>query len=239
MSKNLGILINKIANQLKRKMDKEMNENYNLTKTQSLVLSYINSNKEIYQKDIEKRFSIRRSTATEILNLMEKRNLIKRTPSKIDKRLNNIEITEEGIKLEKVDPKQNCRVDENFAVIVGKCQTTGHRYLIKYAKRIKPSEVGDLRFNVRDFKLVGAYPVDGEMYDLLSGDSRVIQKINTAELFGFPTCPCCGNQFGFVVCGCGNIFCVGDDPHTKCPWCGVEGFLHEGVEGLNVNRARG
>ena len=102
MSKNLSILINKIANQLKRKMDKEMNENYNLTKTQSLVLSYINSNKEIYQKDIEKKFSIRRSTATEILNLMEKRNLIKRTPSKIDKRLNNIEITEEGIKLEKV-----------------------------------------------------------------------------------------------------------------------------------------
>ena len=102
MSKNLGILINKIDNQLKRKMDKEMNENYNLTKTQSLVLSYINSNKEIYQKDIEKRFSIRRSTATEILNLMEKRNLIKRIPSKIDKRLNNIEITEEGIKLEKV-----------------------------------------------------------------------------------------------------------------------------------------
>lgn len=102
MSKNLGILINKIANQLKRKMDKEMNENYNLTKTQSLVLSYINSNKEIYQKDIEKRFSIRRSTATEILNLMEKRNLIKRIPSKIDKRLNIIEITEEGIKLEKV-----------------------------------------------------------------------------------------------------------------------------------------
>ena len=102
MSKYLGILINKIANQLKRKMDKEMNENYNLTKTQSLVLSYINSNKEIYQKDIEKRFSIRRSTATEILNLMEKRNLIKRIPSKIDKRLNNIEITEEGLKLEKI-----------------------------------------------------------------------------------------------------------------------------------------
>ena len=102
MSKNLGVLINKIANQLKRKMDKEMNENYNLTKTQSLVLSYINSNKEIYQKDIEKRFSIRRSTATEILNLMEKRNLIKRIPSKIDKRINIIEITEEGIKLEKV-----------------------------------------------------------------------------------------------------------------------------------------
>lgn len=102
MSKYLGILINKISNQLKRKMDKEMNDNYNLTKTQSLVLSYINSNKDIYQKDIEKRFSIRRSTATEILNLMEKRNLIKRIPSKLDKRINIIEITEEGKKLEKV-----------------------------------------------------------------------------------------------------------------------------------------
>ena len=60
MSKNLGILINKIANQLKRKMDKEMNENYNLTKTQSLVLSYINSNNEIYQKDKEKSHSFRK-----------------------------------------------------------------------------------------------------------------------------------------------------------------------------------
>ena len=107
MSKYLGILINKISNQLKRNMDKEMNENYHLTKTQSLVLSYINSNPKTHQKDIEKRFSIRRSTTTEILNLMEQRQLIKRIPSTTDKRSNLLIITEKGKKLEKVGRKKN------------------------------------------------------------------------------------------------------------------------------------
>lgn len=106
MSKYLGILINKISNQLKRNMDKEMNENYHLTKTQSLVLSYINSNPKTHQKDIEKRFSIRRSTTTEILNLMEQRQLIKRIPSTTDKRSNLLIITEKGKKLEKVGRKK-------------------------------------------------------------------------------------------------------------------------------------
>lgn len=147
----------------------------------------------------------------------------------------------DGINLEKVDTNQICRFDENFAVVMGKCQTTKRPYLIKYAKRIKPLDVEGLEYyNVTDFKLVGAFPIEEESYKMLSDDSQGKRNINTIELFGTPTCPCCGNQLGFVVCECGNIFCVGEELHNRCPWCGLEGVLEESkVAGMDVNRTRG
>ena len=146
-----------------------------------------------------------------------------------------------GINLEKVDTNQICRIDENFAVVMGKCQTTKRPYLIKYAKRLKPLEFGEIEgFNITDFKLVGAYPIDGNVYNELSDDSHTNRNINTMELRGVPTCPCCGNQLGFVVCECGNIFCVGEELHNKCPWCGMEGTIEAGdSNGMNVNRTIG
>lgn len=147
----------------------------------------------------------------------------------------------DGINLEKVDTKQVCRVDENFAVVMGKCQTTQRPYLIKYGKRIKQSEIKGLEnFNTTDFKLVGAYPIDEESYKSLSDNSNSKLNINTLDLLGVPTCPCCGNQFGFVVCECGNIFCVGEEMQNTCPWCGTEGTLTQGsAEGMNINRTIG
>lgn len=147
----------------------------------------------------------------------------------------------DGINLEKVDTKQVYRVDENFAVVMGKCQTTQRPYLIKYGKRIKQSEIKGLEnFNTIDFKLVGAYPIDEESYKSLSATSNTKPNINTLDLLGIPTCPCCGNQFGFVVCDCGNIFCVGEEMQNTCPWCGTEGTLTQGsVEGMNINRTIG
>lgn len=49
--------------------------------------------RDIYQKDIETRFNIRRSTATGILKLMEKNGLIVRTEAKHDARLKKISLT--------------------------------------------------------------------------------------------------------------------------------------------------
>lgn len=149
----------------------------------------------------------------------------------------------DGINLEKVNPNEVHYVDENFAVILGKCQTTNKLYLIKYAKRIKPLEndIAGMSFKVRDYKLVGAYPIDENQYKELSDNLNFDTNINTIELFGRPTCPCCGNQLGFVVCGdCGHVFCAGEEPTLKCPWCGMEGFLSDGdANGMNINRTQG
>jgi len=146
-----------------------------------------------------------------------------------------------GINLEKVDTKKPCQIDENYAVLLGKCQTTKKNYLVKYAKRLSKVEMeGYSNIDTRIFKLVGAYPIDGETYKKLSVDGDTNRIINTTELIGVPTCPCCGNQLGVVVCECGNIFCVGSDMHSSCPWCGLEGELGAtGEGGVDVNRGRG
>ena len=152
----------------------------------------------------------------------------------------------DGINLEKVADSGHITIDENFAVIMGKCQETKKPYLIKYAKRVKGMtmningiEVAYENIPVHYFKLVGAYPINEEEYNSLS-DGGALPKLNTSEMIGQPTCPCCGNQFGLVVCECGNVFCVGEDGKAKCPWCGMEGTLSSiGEGGMDVNRTRG
>lgn len=140
-----------------------------------------------------------------------------------------------NIDLEKVDPKAPCKVDENFAVLVGKCQNTKKLYLVKYAKRgpefdeYAPTDL---------FKLIGAYAIDEEAYNSLSAGSSN-REINTMRLRGIPTCPCCGNQMGVLVCECGKVFCA-EGPENTCPWCGTTGWISEIAEGgANIERGRG
>ncbi|MCH5345796.1 MAG: VWA domain-containing protein [Muribaculaceae bacterium] len=144
----------------------------------------------------------------------------------------------DGINLEKVDPNRPEKVDENFAVLAGKCQSTGKMYLIKYAKRLHNMK-GLEMFSPMDFKLVGAYPIDEQAYKSLSEGKSSNRKINSMELVGAPTCPCCGNQYGLVTCECGNVFCVGESPVNKCPWCGLEGMLGTAEGGIDISRTRG
>lgn len=143
----------------------------------------------------------------------------------------------DGINLEKVNPNENMIVDENYAVLLAKCSTTRKPYLVKYAKRLE--EIPGLEnFPAEAFKLVGAYPINEEEYNSLS-EGKSNRNINTMSLRGVPTCPCCGNQLGVVVCDCGNIMCVGQEV-TVCPWCGMEGALGEIEEGgMNIARGRG
>lgn len=144
-----------------------------------------------------------------------------------------------GINLEKVDASKPCVVDENFVVLLGRCSNTKNLYLVKYAKHLSDIEgLEDLNIKGTDFKLVGAYPIDEETYNELC-DGKSNRNINTMSLRGVPTCPCCGNQLGVVVCDCGNIMCS-DGHTTACPWCGMEGSLGEIAEGgMNITRGRG
>ena len=142
-----------------------------------------------------------------------------------------------GIDLEKVDTSKPCVVDENFAVLLAKCSTTKKPYLVKYAKRVQGWEcLDEMGIKASDFKLIGAYPIDEDAYESLS-EGRSNRSINTSTLRGVPTCPCCGNQVGVVVCECGNLMCS-DETTTACPWCGMEGTLGE-VGGIDITRSRG
>lgn len=142
--------------------------------------------------------------------------------------------------LEKIDLSKTFSptLDENFAVILAKCQTTKKSYLIKYQKRLSPSAFKEVSLNTLDYKLVGAFPIENSYYNL-SEEIQSNLKISTTELVGFPSCPCCNNQFGFSFCTCGNVLCTGEEEITKCPWCEAEAHFGLTEGSANVNRTRG
>ena len=159
----------------------------------------------------------------------------------------SVENNSTGFELAKIDEKTITKVDltkpdtrlvvdDNFVVLAAKCQTTKKSYLIKYRKNVFEDNKGDIRLN---YKLVGAFRVDESYYEL-SDENATNLKINTENLEGAPTCPCCGNQFGFAYDdSCGKIHCIGKEKISTCPWCGNQAQYGFGESGFDVNRTRG
>ena len=71
------------------------------TNTHGWVIGYLleNRHRDIYQRDIEKQFSVRRPTMTEILKLMEKNGLVVRERDEKDARLKKIRLTPLALEL--------------------------------------------------------------------------------------------------------------------------------------------
>lgn len=145
----------------------------------------------------------------------------------------------DGINLEKVDPHEHFMVDENYVVLHGKCTSTGKSYLVKYG-RCSQGRDEDRPVDNAVFNLIGSYAISSENYEKFSGDNVVSETIKSDKMFGLPTCPCCGNQFGVIVCGsCSNISCWSGKKMHKCPWCGSQGEVGQSSEAFDLVRERG
>lgn len=96
---NLGLEVRILSNLIYNKLNQMTMETENLTIHQCWILQHLtdNAGKEIYQKDIEQLFSIKRSTANQMLRTMESRGFIRRTVSDEDARRNILTVTEDGI----------------------------------------------------------------------------------------------------------------------------------------------
>lgn len=66
------------------------------------IIGYLanNKDKDIYQKDLEDKFTITRSTASKVLRLMEEKGLIQRQSVAHDARLKKIVLTEKAEKIQ-------------------------------------------------------------------------------------------------------------------------------------------
>lgn len=100
----LGLDISKINHIISRKMDASVINaiDDNLTISQAYVIDFISSegkNKEIFQKDLEREFDLKRSSVSLMLNNMEKSDLIERVPVTEDARLKKIVLTEKSKKI--------------------------------------------------------------------------------------------------------------------------------------------
>ncbi len=175
---------------------------------------------------------------------------IKTSSESVEKNTSGFELAnfDENI-ITKIDPSEVYQpkqfADDNFVVLAAKCQNTKRPYLIKYKKVSMPSSLGGLNYQALRYRLVGGFQVDNSYYEL-SDDYKLKLKINTNELIGAPACPCCGNQFGLAMCGCGEIHCIGREnigegaEESTCPGCGMGGTFGSGDDGgFDINRTQG
>ena len=97
---DLGFQIRTLSHLVKRTVDQTAfaGEENHPTGVQGWIIGYLyeNRGKEVFQRDIQAQFSIRRSTVTGILQLMEKNGLITRSSVERDARLKKLELTPPG-----------------------------------------------------------------------------------------------------------------------------------------------
>ncbi|MBI0120529.1 MarR family winged helix-turn-helix transcriptional regulator [Lactobacillus kullabergensis] len=117
----LGLALQRVQNTFNRNADYYARK-IGLTGTQMLIIEYLASfaqNKSIYQKDIEHEFNIRKSTATNVLRLMEEKNLITKKVDQYDTRLKAIILTEKAVKLRPKITNYFVNSENSYAKILG------------------------------------------------------------------------------------------------------------------------
>ncbi len=93
---DIGLYFKIISKEIKGIIDSKLKNN--VTSVQMSILCFLDSRGSslVYQKDIENLFHVRRSTITEIINVMEKNDLLRRVFDPCDKRKRVIVLTETG-----------------------------------------------------------------------------------------------------------------------------------------------
>lgn len=99
---NLYHEIKVLSRLLKREFDasEEKSKIESITSSNGSVIGFIAlSTTDVYQKDVEAHFSVRRSTASRMLGTLEEKGLIRRESVESDARLKKILLTDEGWEL--------------------------------------------------------------------------------------------------------------------------------------------
>ena len=108
--KHIGIVVRCLNNRIGRAVASIHSREFgdSTTPVQSWVIRYLyeNRDKDVFQKDLEVRFSVRRSTMTSILQLMEKNGLIIKEEVNSDKRLKKLILT--PLAVEKQERMRRC-----------------------------------------------------------------------------------------------------------------------------------
>ena len=102
----ISLKLKMVSNLLMREINNNIAKKYKTIEEDSIVTGttgkiigflYYNGDKEIFQKNIEEAFQIRRSTASKILKIMEQKGFICRESNNCDARMKRIILTEKSL----------------------------------------------------------------------------------------------------------------------------------------------
>lgn len=117
---HFGPRISRLHVLLKRRIEHFASE-YGITSMQSHIMVFLShscSEREVYQKDVEEEFKIRRSSVSSVLSTMEKNGLIERISSDKDARLKKLILTEKGEQIHKNISSRIERFDSSLASVL-------------------------------------------------------------------------------------------------------------------------
>ncbi|KRM73319.1 MarR family winged helix-turn-helix transcriptional regulator [Secundilactobacillus collinoides] len=120
MASNFGVLIKRAANDQDKAMDAYARQ-YGLTGVQMSMIDFLGrrSNDVVLQRDIEAEFNIQRSTATVLLQRMERKGLVVRQSAASDARQKQVILTQKAVELkqhvESYIDNQQAKVEAAFS----------------------------------------------------------------------------------------------------------------------------
>ena len=133
----IGKYIQIVSRQLKRNMDETLSK-YNVTGVQSMVIGYIykkSKKGEVFAKDIEEEFEMRKATVAGIIQLMESNGFIERKAKEGDCRLKSIVLTSKALEIQAIVKKQVNIAEKNIVNEMTKEEQKHFLELLKQASR--------------------------------------------------------------------------------------------------------
>lgn len=118
-NKSIGFRLKAINNMIRRSVDTQFAESgiIEISGMQGPMIGYIYDKsqvQEVFQRDLEKEFNIRRSTATVMLQNLEEKKMIVRVPVAHDARLKKIVLTEKAIEQHRLIREQIDAFNDNI-----------------------------------------------------------------------------------------------------------------------------
>ncbi|MBR4837773.1 MAG: MarR family transcriptional regulator [Bacteroidales bacterium] len=101
--KEIAVCVNILNSRIKKYFFDKLQENgINITPEQYLVLDILWEQQSLSQQNIANIIQKDKNSVTKIIDSLEKKNLVRRVVDKNDRRINKIELTDEGLALEKI-----------------------------------------------------------------------------------------------------------------------------------------
>ena len=101
--KEIAVNVNILNSRIKKCFIDKLQENgINITPEQYLVLDILWEKQSLSQQNIADIIQKDKNSVTKIIDSLEKKNLVRRVVDKNDRRINKIELTDEGLALEKI-----------------------------------------------------------------------------------------------------------------------------------------
>ncbi len=118
--RSYGMEIKRISNMIKRLLDEKGHRQYveSVTGTNGFIIGYLEhcetQGREIFQKDLEEHFCIRRSTVSAILKRMEEKGLVFRRSVSQDARLKKLVLTERSHEIHRLMMEDGIMVEKRI-----------------------------------------------------------------------------------------------------------------------------